>query len=565
MSEKQKNDEEENSTFYLGLKKNLRDFLQNSTLHGLKYIADEKITIFERSFFGLSFIFVILCSAFFISNIYTKWSETPIIITTSPQPTFITTIPFPAVTICSLNKALKSRVLQLDNSTLNYTLLMSLCAKNFKANLFFGQLSWKNFKLLLMRVAQPCDQMLAYCRFGSKPEECIKIFNPVLTDEGLCCTFNALDPHFLLKNYTETERFGKSTTDDNIPIDWTPEKGFSNNLPLKFFPRVAAGTGSQMGLTVVLNASSFEYYCSSSKSIGFKVLVHNPAEQPKISNFGFLVTAGRESRVSIEPQYQTAVSQVRGISTKIRQCLFSDEGNLNFYRTYSRKNCQLECEAHIIYKRCGCILYYLPKIDPDTKICGPKDNQCSKSVQSEIQSTSGNYSCDSCLPACFELSYNPTVTSTKMVDGDFETNDDYPTELWTDMEDVTIIHVYYLSNVFRSTTKGEIFGFTEFLSNIGGLLGLFMGFSFFSVIEILYFIVLRPNCDQRTKKRQKRKSERNLRNNNNVWMTPIKGRKPIRNGFGSNYPKNKTNAWDSHQFFIGLDNEPNDEVFPYIS
>ncbi|XP_055842660.1 pickpocket protein 28-like [Episyrphus balteatus] len=534
-----KSDEEENSRFYVGLKNNIRDFLLNSTLHGLKYIADDKITVFERSFFGLSFVFVILCSAFFISNIYNKWTDSPIIITTSPQPTLITTIPFPAVTICSLNKALKSRVEEVDRSTLNYTLLMSLCAKDNKVNSLFGQLSWKNFKLLLMRVAQPCEAMLAYCRFGSKPESCIQIFDPVLTDEGLCCTFNALDPLFLMRNYSDDARFTASFVDDFVPIDWTPEKGFSNSLPPKFYPRIAAGTGSQMGLTVVLNASASEYYCSSSKSIGFKVLVHNPAEQPKISSFGFLITAGRESRISIDPQYQTAVPQIRGISTKIRQCLFSDEGNLIFYRTYSRKNCQLECEAQIIFEHCGCILYYLPKIDPDTKICGPKDNRCTKLIQSEIQSSSGNYSCDSCLPACFELSYNPTVTATKMVNGDFITNDDYPAELMADVQDVTIIHFYYLTNVFRSTTKGEIFGFTEFL-------------------------FLRPHCDRRTKKRQKRKSERNLRNNN-VWMTPIKARKPIRMGNIKNWPTEKKNAWYLQQFFNNRDIASNDEVFPYIS
>lgn len=73
-----------------------------------------------------------------------------------------------------------------------------------------------------------------------------------------------------------------------------------------------------------------------------------------------------------------------------------------------------------------------------------------------------------------------------------------------------------MSNTFRSFTKSELFGFTEFLckfkvkvkpkashllriyvvlfslANIGGLLGLFMGFSVLSVIEIVYFLTLRP-------------------------------------------------------------------------
>lgn len=43
-------------------------------------------------------------------------------------------------------------------------------------------------------------------------------------------------------------------------------------------------------------------------------------------------------------------------------------------------------------------------------------------------------------------------------------------------------------------TKNELIGFTEFLSNTGGLLGLFMGFSVISLIEIVYFLTLRPYC-----------------------------------------------------------------------
>lgn len=34
----------------------------------------------------------------------------------------------------------------------------------------------------------------------------------------------------------------------------------------------------------------------------------------------------------------------------------------------------------------------------------------------------------------------------------------------------------------------------EITANIGGLLGLFMGFSVFSIIEIIYFLSIRPYC-----------------------------------------------------------------------
>lgn len=59
------------------------------------------------------------------------------------------------------------------------------------------------------------------------------------------------------------------------------------------------------------------------------------------------------------------------------------------------------------------------------------------------------------------------------------------------------MHVYYEQNFFRSNSKEELIGFTEFLSNTGGLLGLFLGFSVVSLIEILYFLTFRPYCAQK--------------------------------------------------------------------
>lgn len=62
------------------------------------------------------------------------------------------------------------------------------------------------------------------------------------------------------------------------------------------------------------------------------------------------------------------------------------------------------------------------------------------------------------------------------------------------------MHIYYEYKFLRSSTKEEFIGFTEFLSNTGGLLGLFLGFSVVSLIEIIYFLTFRPYCVQRRQK-----------------------------------------------------------------
>ncbi|TMW44538.1 hypothetical protein DOY81_010383, partial [Sarcophaga bullata] len=465
-------------------------------------------------FFGFSFIGVVILSAFFISNVYDKWRASPIIISTSAKQTSSTEIPFPAITICNLNQAQKSKVQFITRSSSNYSLLMSLCDQGTSdlAITYVG--TWKYFKAILIEVAQSCEDMLLYCSFGSQIENCSVIFNTVLTDDGLCCTFNALDPKFLLRNYSEENLLLPAMENHYVPIDWIPERGYPDKLPPHYYPRVSGGTGTRMGLTVILNVSSEEYYCSKTKCVGFKVLVHNPAELPKISNYGFLMTAGREARIPIEPIYQDAVPSIRSIRKSVRRCLFSDEGDLVYYRTYSRKNCELECEAKILMQKCSCVLYYLPRFNPDIAICGPNDNFCTNKVQSEIESSNKSVSCDSCLPGCFELNYQTVLTASTMIYGNFKTSDDFPPEIFNasdKISDLSIMHFYYTGNIFRSTTKSEMFGFTEFLSNTGGLLGLFMGFSIFSIIEIVYYITVRPYCAARTMELEKKRKEEEIK------------------------------------------------------
>ncbi|KAH8373199.1 hypothetical protein KR009_002093, partial [Drosophila setifemur] len=515
-------DDEDTLCSCAAIKRSVVYYLKNSTLHGLKYLAEESITIPERVFFGIAFVLVVILSVFFISNVYVKWSASPIIISTSAKQKMTSNMPFPAITICNLNQALLTKVNRISRSSTNFSLLMGLCDQGADNTIsYIG--TWKYFKAILVEVAQPCEKMLLYCSFGSREEECSLLFNSILTDDGLCCNFNALDPSYLFMNYSEDVRWESAQPNSRYEaIDWTPEKGYARKLPEFYYPRTSGGTGIRMGLTVVLNASISEYYCTKSMSVGFKVLVHNPAELPKLSNYGFVVTAGREARIPIEPVYEDALPTIRTIKRSVRRCLFSDENDLTYYRAYSRKNCELECEAKLLLRECSCVLYYLPRIDPLARVCGPNDNVCTDRVQTEIESSMTNLSCESCWPGCFELTYKATVSTASIVsDPRFRAGGNLPEYIFhgphSNSSELSILHFYYMTNIFRSTTKSEMFGFTEFLSNTGGLLGLFMGFSIFSVIEIVYYITVRPYCASRTLKQRHHLRLEQLR-----WLTPVR-------------------------------------------
>lgn len=65
---------------------------------------------------------------------------------------------------------------------------------------------------------------------------------------------------------------------------WTPEAGFESQELKRHpdgYPKAGYGSGTHIGLSLVLNASISEYYCGTTNSLGFKVLAHSPNELPE--------------------------------------------------------------------------------------------------------------------------------------------------------------------------------------------------------------------------------------------------------------------------------------------
>lgn len=95
-----------------------------------------------------------------------------------------------------------------------------------------------------------------------------------------------------------------------------------------YFP----GSGSHLGLTVILNANTDDYHCSSTNSAGFKILLHNPIETPKIADYGISITPGYETRIIVTPNLFDTSDALRRVPRNVRQCVFENEYQLSYYR-----------------------------------------------------------------------------------------------------------------------------------------------------------------------------------------------------------------------------------------
>lgn len=355
--------------------------------------------------------------------------------------------------------------------------------------------------------------------------DCDESFKSVLTDEGLCCTFNAIHPKLMFKDFEPTEHVDENLLGDIEYMTWSPESGYLK-VDKAAYPLPVPGHGSNMGLTIKLDADVSNYFCSSTSSSGFKILVHSPIETPRLTNFGFYVGTGMETEVVITPKISEASMLIRNVPIQQRQCIFANEANLSFYQIYSKKNCEMECSSRMTEAVCGCTLYYMPrKNDNDSKICNRKKAICYEQVLYNIAySLDEDFSCNYCLPACFEINYGREISSSKLGTGKFITSEKLSNRDADNIRDnLAIIHIFFSDTAYGGFTKNELFGFTEFLSNTGGLLGLFMGFSVISLVEILYFMSLRPYCAQKRTKTQNQAEDEDIEYQNKVYRGSFMG------------------------------------------
>ncbi|GBP37376.1 Pickpocket protein 28 [Eumeta japonica] len=62
-----------------------RDFNANTTLHGLKYLSERGLTIFEKVFWLLTFLLSLILCFSLIYNVWYKWQTSPVIVSFSEK------------------------------------------------------------------------------------------------------------------------------------------------------------------------------------------------------------------------------------------------------------------------------------------------------------------------------------------------------------------------------------------------------------------------------------------------------------------------------------------------
>ncbi|XP_071747888.1 uncharacterized protein [Lepeophtheirus salmonis] len=225
--------------------------------------------------------------------------------------------------------------------------------------------------------------------------------------------------------------------------------------------------------------------------------------------------------------------EVKGIQLSKRNCFFHDEKELKYFKDYTRNNCLFECDLEKGRRKTNCTPWYFPVLDKDINICDPWKTKafikamdldelicdCKSDCKETIYSTSFtsvpfrdcnylnldmSYLCDfesTDPPHIFawdilnDESYNliekKYTSPLRDIDSSIQLDDfiKSSTEYNAYDKDIAILNFYFDKSAVLQYKRQRKLTTIKFLGQIGGILGLMLGFSIISFIELAYWVL----------------------------------------------------------------------------
>ncbi|XP_055840713.1 pickpocket protein 28-like [Episyrphus balteatus] len=345
----------------------------------------------------------------------------------------------------------------------------------------FIQNASKYIKFML-NVAPTFEEIMSGC-FWKDKVNCEDLFDPVLTEDGICFSFN------LIKSENYQSELNNFDNNDR-KIDWDLEHGYNEEAlySLEAFPFHAVGAGITESF-VLIPTDEIEDEDNKCRTYlqDFKLIVQTPGEVPQVKKNFINIPFDHDVLLTIKPQIMTTSEGLRHYTPERRQCYYQNERYLRYFTKYTQANCELECLANQTLAKCGCVKFSMPR-SLSHPICGSKKVFCADQIANNFSSWKfmaktkpfGESACTgNCLPTCFDIKYKAEIEQQIPGDG------------ITKLFRLTLLQIKFEEDVFNGLLRSELYSITDFIANCGGLLGLFMGVSILSLVELVYFFTVR--------------------------------------------------------------------------
>ncbi|XP_030682022.1 acid-sensing ion channel 3 isoform X2 [Nomascus leucogenys] len=377
---------------------------------------------------------------------------------------------FPAVTLCNINPLRRSRLTPNDLHWAG-SVLLGLDPSEHTAFLRAlgrppappGFMPSPTFDMaqLYARAGHSLDDMLLDCRFRGQP--CgPENFTTIFTRMGKCYTFNS--------------------GADGAELLTTTRGGMGN------------------GLDIMLDVQQEEYLPvwrddeETPFEVGIRVQIHSQEEPPIIDQLGLGVSPGYQTFVSCQQQQLSFLPPPWGdCSSASLNPNYEPEpsdplGSLSPSPSpippYTLMGCRLACETRYVARKCGCRMMYMPG---DAPVCSPQ--QYKNCAHPAIDAMLRKDPC-ACPNPCASTRYAkelsmvriPSRAAARFLARKLNRSEAYIAE------NVLALDIFFEALNYETVEQKKAYEMSELLGDIGGQMGLFIGASLLTILEILDYL-----------------------------------------------------------------------------
>uniref|UniRef100_A0A3Q2P398 Acid sensing ion channel subunit 1 n=1 Tax=Fundulus heteroclitus TaxID=8078 RepID=A0A3Q2P398_FUNHE len=279
-----------------------------------------------------------------------------------------------------------------------------------------------------------------------------------IDDMLLECTFRGLECG--TENFREIfTRYGKCYT-FNSGQDGRP-----------LLVTMKGGTGN--GLELMLDIQQDEYLPvwgetdETSFEAGIKVQIHTQDEPPFIDQLGFGVAPGFQTFVSCQEQRLTYLPPPWG------DCK-SSAMDSDFFSTYSITACRIDCETRYLVENCNCRMVHMPG---DAPYCTPEQyKECADPALDFLVERDNDYCV--CETPCNLTRYGKELSFVKIPS---KASAKYLAKKFNKTEQ-------YIALNYETIEQKKAYELAGLLGDIGGQMGLFIGASILTVLELFDYL-----------------------------------------------------------------------------
>jgi hypothetical protein len=465
--------------FFQKMKKKFINWSLLSTSHGYPKIFYSKNRIIKLMWTLFFIIFTLICAYMIVQNIQ-EYYEYGVI--TKWRIVHDKSMAFPAISICNLNKYATMSAIEYIEETFLQELNVSLINPS---SLLEKSLDLRRINQLLELISL----RIAHANFSTDRK---KSFGLGANEMFLSCTFNTIEC-----DLDELEWFYDTTFGNCFRFN----SGYNltgGSIALKTSNRYSLD-----GLSLVLftgmsnvNTQILDLFGSS----GIRIVIHDQQTRPIVHNEGLDIKAGTKNRISLSKKLSQYLPSPYSECDDLGE-LDSDLVNklkaTNF--KYRHIDCFNLCLQMVTINACSCYDLFFMNLFPHIEPC-LNQTQIDCMTQSYLKFKRNDHLDDTCHAMCpiecekidFEtrhsfsnfLPKNPVASfnSRRYLFDNFNFSRD-------EIEAFIGLNIFYDEIQFIQMTQQPSVTFPELLGNVGGTLGLFIGISFLSFLEVLEILI----------------------------------------------------------------------------